>query len=314
MRLLQLQDDGDFSLVEYVGNSIPHYAILSHTWGPDDEEVTFRDLTDGTGRGKTGYRKLTFCGKQATCDGLQFFWVDTCCIDKSSSAELSEAINSMFHWYQRANWYYAFLDDVCADADLDSTLSQFKKCRWFTRGWTLQELIAPDNLKFYAQNWTPIGSKITHCSVISEVTGIPISVLLGRGLQTASIAKRISWAANRQTERTEDKAYCLIGILDVNMPMLYGEGEKAFIRLQERIIKCSLDHSLFAWPDRRSSESEGRGVLARSPADFSGSGHIVPYPSSGTAPYAMTNKGLQINLTLFSAEDAGTVQYALLRC
>jgi hypothetical protein len=112
MRLLRFEDDGEFSLVEYMGNHIPPYAILSHTWGADHEEVTFKDLADGTSRNKVGYRKLTFCGKQAGIDGLRFFWVDTCCIDKSSSAELSEAINSMFRWYHDASKCYVYLSDV----------------------------------------------------------------------------------------------------------------------------------------------------------------------------------------------------------
>src|ERR1700679_4052223 len=112
MRLLRLKDGGELSLVEFVGKNIPRYAILSHTWGVDYEEVTFKDLMDGAGKNKAGYRKIRFCEKQAADDGLQFFWVDTCCIDKSSSAELSEAINSMLHWYRDAAKCYVYLPDV----------------------------------------------------------------------------------------------------------------------------------------------------------------------------------------------------------
>jgi len=139
MRLLRLEDGGEFSLVEYAGSHIPRYAILSHTWGADHEEITFRDLTDGTGKNKAGYRKLIFCGKQAANDGLQFFWVDTCCIDKSSSAELTEAINSMFRWYQGATKCYVYLSDVSVGDDEFSRRWKpaFKKSKWFTRGWTL---------------------------------------------------------------------------------------------------------------------------------------------------------------------------------
>ena len=147
MRLLRLEDNGGFSLVEYVGDHMPQYSILSHTWGADHEEVTFKDLTEGTGKNKAGYRKLAFCGKQAAKDGLQYFWVDTCCIDKTSSAELSEAINSMFSWYQRATVCYAYLVDVDGSlSDSDDLYSQVKPSRWFTRGWTLQELLAPREL------------------------------------------------------------------------------------------------------------------------------------------------------------------------
>lgn len=133
MRLLQIQDSGKFSLVERVGNDIPPYAILSHTWGPSKDEVTYHDLLNGTGRNKMGYCKLEFCRKQAEQDRLQYFWVDTCCIDKTSSAELSEAINSMYSWYQAAEVCYAYLADVPSN-------NTFSCSRWFTRGWTLQEL------------------------------------------------------------------------------------------------------------------------------------------------------------------------------
>jgi hypothetical protein len=104
MRLLERGHDGDFSLTRNPsGDSIPEYAILSYTWGSDTEEVTFENLKDGTGKDKAGYAKIRFCAEQAGCDGLRYFWVDTCCIDKSSSAELSEAINSMFKWYQQSS-------------------------------------------------------------------------------------------------------------------------------------------------------------------------------------------------------------------
>lgn len=124
MRLLRVEDDGGFGLDEYFGEDIPQYAILSHTWGASDEEVTFRDLKEGTGKSKAGYRKLTFCAKQAAKDKLRYFWVDTCCIDKSSSAELSEAINSMFAWYHDSFVCYAYLWDVvdetsCGGEDAD---------------------------------------------------------------------------------------------------------------------------------------------------------------------------------------------------
>jgi hypothetical protein len=102
MRLLECNGHDTFSLTEFVGINIPRYAILSHIWGADGDEVTFKDLAEGTGSIKVGYNKIQFCGEQARNDGIRYFWVDTCCIDKSSSAELSEAINSMFHWYQNA--------------------------------------------------------------------------------------------------------------------------------------------------------------------------------------------------------------------
>jgi hypothetical protein len=158
MRLLQMKSN-DFSLIEYVGSNIPPYAILSHTWGADEEEVTFKDISDGTGKSKVGYHKIRFCGEQTARNGLQYFWVDTCCIDKSSSAELSEAINSMFRWYQNATRCYVYLPDVsvCNPQDGDSEWSprwkpEFRRSKWFTRGWTLQELIAPASVEFRKRN------------------------------------------------------------------------------------------------------------------------------------------------------------------
>jgi hypothetical protein len=141
MRLLRFEDNGEFSLVEHFGSSIPQYAILSHTWGADHEEVTFKDITEGTGKNKSGYRKLTFCGERATKDGLWWFWVDTCCIDKSSSSELSEAINSMFRWYHNAAKCYVYLSDVSVGSAGENNPStwqtwkpSFQHSRWFTRG------------------------------------------------------------------------------------------------------------------------------------------------------------------------------------
>ncbi|KAI9775928.1 MAG: hypothetical protein M1839_000717 [Geoglossum umbratile] len=242
MRLLRLENDGEFSLVEFIGKNIPCYAILSHTWGSDDEELTFNDLVNGTGKSKAGYRKIRFCGKQAANDGLQFFWVDTCCIDKSSSAELSEAINSMFHWYQDAARCYVYLSDVSVStSDGDDEFSRrwkpaFKKSRWFTRGWTLQELIAPTSVEFFSKEKQRLGDKQSLEQTLHEITGIAIEALRGSPLSHFSVDERMSWAANRQTKREEDKAYSLLGIFEIHMPLIYGEGrEKALIRLQKEI-------------------------------------------------------------------------------
>src|SRR5271170_5421160 len=155
MRLLERKSDGEFGLTEFWGDNIPRYAILSHTWGA--EEVTFKDLMDQTGKSKGGFNKIRFCGEQAANDGLKYFWVDTCCIDKSSSAELTEAINSMFRWYRNAVKCYVYLSDVSTlrhfendDLPRPTWKLAFRKSRWFTRGWTLQELIAPTSVEFYS--------------------------------------------------------------------------------------------------------------------------------------------------------------------
>jgi len=236
MRLLQLQDDGDFSLVEHMGGGVPPYAILSHTWGSDNDEVTCRDLIKGKGNDKTGYRKLTFCGKQAAKDGLEFFWVDTCCIDKSSSTELTEAINSMFRWYQNAVKCYVYLSDVSTkersrSSDLLWELA-FKSSRWFTRGWTLQELLAPSHVEFFSVEGILLGDKSSLKSQIHEITRIPIDALQGRSPLMYSIMERFKWAERRRTKIQEDKVYSLLGLFDIHMPLIYGEGfQNAFRRL-----------------------------------------------------------------------------------
>ena len=239
MRLLRLEDDGNFSLVEFVGNNIPRYAILSHTWGTDEEELTFKDLVGGTGKSKAGYRKIRFCGKQAANDGLQYSWVDTCCIDKASSAELSEAINSMFRWYQDAARCYVYLSDVSVSCSVGGERRwkpAFKKSRWFTRGWTLQELIAPRSVEFFSAECERLGDKQSLKQTLHEMTGIAVQALQGNPLSYFSIDERMLWAANRQTKREEDAAYSLLGIFDIHMPLIYGEGrQKALNRLQREI-------------------------------------------------------------------------------
>jgi hypothetical protein len=234
MRLLQI-NDGDFSLVEHVDGNIPRYAILSHTWGADHEEVTFKDVMKGTGKSKLGYRKLTFCAKQATQDGLHLFWVDTCCINKSSTAELSEAINSMYQWYLGATRCYVYLSDVTT-IGLSGTDLAFEKSRWFTRGWTLQELLAPKSVEFFSVEGDLLGDKGSLVQKITKITGISIEALQGRPLEEFSIEERMSWAHGRQTKRKEDAAYALLGIFDIHMPLIYGEGEaKALKRLRKEI-------------------------------------------------------------------------------
>jgi hypothetical protein len=244
MRLLEHNKDGEFSLTEDFGSKT-RFAILSHTWGA--EEVTFRDLIDGTGKSKAGYDKIRFCAQQAADDNLQYFWVDTCCIDKSSSAELQEAINSMFRWYQNAAKCYVYLSDVstrkrkASDRFSDCTWeSAFRSSRWFTRGWTLQELLAPgsDSVEFFSQEGHRLGDKRTLERQIYEITGIPITALQGTPLSQFNVDDRLLWAENRQTTRGEDKAYSLFGIFDIQMPLLYGEGrDKALRRLREEIDK-----------------------------------------------------------------------------
>ena len=188
----------------------------------------------------------------ARANGFQYIWIDTCCIDKSSSSELSEAINSMYSWYAGAVVCYAYLADVppASEEDPGVSFSLFRRSRWFTRGWTLQELIAPPYVEFVSRDWTVIGSKHTLLAIVEERTDIDEKALLHvTPLDKFSISQRFSWASGRETTRVEDEAYSLLGIFDINMPTLYGESYRAFRRLQEEIMRRIPDHSLFAWGD-----------------------------------------------------------------
>lgn len=227
---------------------IPRYAILSHTWGADKDEVTFDDLQNGVERNKIGYEKLMFCAEQAKKDGIDHFWIDTCCINKANPAEMSGAITSMFRWYQNAVKCYVFLADVSSskrDAEGWTDLiweKSFPSSRWFTRGWTLQELLAPRIVEFFSRERVLLGRRDTLVRQIHEITAIPVAALRGasavdgRSVRDFSVEDRFAWAKRRRTKRAEDTAYCLFGIFDVQLPILYGEGrEKAMRRLKREV-------------------------------------------------------------------------------
>ncbi|KAE9364997.1 HET-domain-containing protein [Stipitochalara longipes BDJ] len=239
MRLLKTNT---IELHEYFDAQIPPYAILSHRWG--EGEVTLQKLQSGEGPQMPGYEKIFKCCAQAASDGWDYVWIDTCCIDKTSSAELSEAINSMYRWYQKSQVCYAYLVDVPdATADHSRPDSLFQQSKWFTRGWTLQELLAPTFVEFYAQNWDEIGTKSSMRTLVQKITNISTLV----DIDKACVAEKLSWASTRVTTRIEDLAYCLMGLFDVNMPLLYGEGHNAFLRLQLEIWSRTNDDSIFAW-------------------------------------------------------------------
>ncbi|KAH8602443.1 heterokaryon incompatibility protein-domain-containing protein [Bisporella sp. PMI_857] len=244
---IRLLDIKTIKLIEFSGTNVPPYAILSHTWGC--EEVSFREMDEGrfdiTAREENS--KIRRCCEEAAKDGYGYAWIDSCCIDKRSSAELSEAINSMFKWYSNAAVCYAYLSDLGRYGDLDNA-------QWFSRGWTLQELIAPKQMRFFDQNWRFIGTRATLALQLENITGVSKEVLAdsrelsSNALAGTSISSKMSWASHRVTTREEDMAYCLMGLFNVNMPILYGEGLKAaFKRLQLEIIKVSPDQSIFAW-------------------------------------------------------------------
>ena len=245
MRLLKLDNCGELTLTRDFIDDAPSYAILSHTWGADEDEVTFNDLENGSGKSKVGYAKIQFCGKQARKDSIEHFWIDTCCINKDSHAELSEAITSMFRWYREAVKCYVYLSDVSVRKRKNNLKTQrtwesaFRISRWFTRGWTLQELLAPKSVEFFSREEELLGNKEMLEQQIHDITGIPTTALRGSPLSYFSVEERMRWAARRDTKRKEDKAYCLLGIFEVFLPLMYGEGENAFNRLKEEINKRS---------------------------------------------------------------------------
>lgn len=292
---MRLLNSTTLQLHEFFGATIPPYAILSHTW--EDDEVSFQDMHDEVGIQKAGYHKITNCCKTAAADGFEYAWVDTCCINKTSRSELSEAINSMYRWYQYAEVCYVFLSDVPSPANPRSLHSAFRKSRWFTRGWTLQELIAPSQLAFFGSDWNEVGTKLSLKDLVSEITGIPEDVLLGASLESFSVSQRMSWASKRQTTRSEDLAYCLMGLFGVNMPMLYGEGEGAFGRLQQEIMNISDDQTIFIWKSDSWWEHRG-GLLADSPAAFVDSGNIVQCSNRQPDSFSWTNGGIRLCLPL----------------
>jgi hypothetical protein len=227
-------------LTEDLIDNFPPYAILSHTWGADDTEVTFTDVIERRYSHKNGFRKLKFCSEKAKIDRLDYFWIDTCCINKSSSSELQEAITSMFHWYQNSARCYVYLSDVEAGcSDPIAWDRAFESSRWFTRGWTLQELLAPSSVEFFSVEGKRLGDKGTLVNTIHKITNIDRDALRGRELSSFSVAERGSWCIGRNTKRKEDKAYCLLGIFGVSMFLNYGEGEHhAMKRLQTEIQRC----------------------------------------------------------------------------
>lgn len=258
---MRLINSSTLELEEFGGDQVPRYAVLSHRWSSVNDEVSYKEYRKGLKKETSGYAKIRrFCA-QALEHGLSYVWIDTACIDKRSSAELSEAINSMFDLYRRASICYAYLSDVGLREDWAAS-------QWWQRGWTLQELIAPADVVFLDRDWRHIGTKRGMAAHIEAITTIPQSVLLSgeyRMYRHWTVAQKMSWAAGRRTTRVEDTAYCLLGIFHINMPLLYGEGTKAFQRLQLEILQKYSDESIFAW---KHSPRERHHGLAISPDEF----------------------------------------------
>jgi hypothetical protein len=316
---MRLMNVNDYSFFEIHGPHDYRYAILSHTWSQSGE-LSFGDMEDvGSAMKKSAWPKVERTCALARGQGIPFVWIDTCCIDKTSSAELAEAINSMFEWYKKATVCYTYLTDLPSSPNEDPNSESAKKqlradlrrCRWFTRGWTLQELIAPRLVEFYDGSWTKRGTKDSLRCEIALITNIDLSVLSdSEGLSAIPVARKMSWAATRQTTRMEDAAYCLLGIFDVNLPLIYGEGGKAFFRLQEAIAQSTNDLSLFAWSEdeRNSSPQPYYGALAPSPRQFAGCRrleHITDPLRHDSQSFTMTNRGVEFQTSLKIDYTAG---------
>jgi hypothetical protein len=323
---MRLINCSSLQLEEFFGRYIPDYVILSHTW--EKEEISFADFTRDQAAAKTklGFRKIDLTCHQALKDGWQYAWVDTCCIDKSSSAELSEAIKSMFSWYEFSKICYVYLSDV---RQAEGT-TEFSSSRWFKRGWTLQELLAPERVEFFDQDWEKLGTKKEHAKLISEIAGIDESILArskrmspystgGYDVDIGSfcVAKRMSWASRRETTRVEDTAYALLGIFNINMPLLYGEGKRAFIRLQEEVMRKHGDNSILAWglntdtrhpagsiPDAVTDRSwvPVENFLASSPRDFRHCRNLV-HASETSSGLTMTSVGLHLEMPIVQVKN-----------
>lgn len=333
-------EDGEVTLQEMqpqAADSRLLYAIVSRDW--DIEHISYDDLRKQTEyqiKSKKGYKKVRrFCA-EARKRGYCYAWVDTCCIDKTSSAELSEAINSMFRWYQKAGKCFAYLSDVRGVGEYDEILDEFVDSEWFRRGWTLQELLAPRNLEFFDRDWQSFGTKVTLIQETSRASEIEMGALLGsETIFDFSVAQRMSWGAGRITTRPEDRAYSLLGIFHVNMPLIYGEGEqKAFLRLQEEIIKRSVDLSIFAWSGSfahssgdtggSTCSSEGEiaegskcvtesGMLASSVDLFANSSSYKFVRGTDIDAFTLTNVGLSVQL-LMARWDADIYLAAISCC
>jgi hypothetical protein len=347
---MRLLDTETLQLVDFIGNELRRrrYAILSHTWG--DGEILFDDVQRGKsyllGCGKLGLSKMLSAARMARQNRYRYIWIDTCCIDKSSSAELSEAINSMWAWYQNSDVCYVYLSDF--KYDKPDKLSGGE--RWFSRGWTLQELIAPSVVEFYNGRWVKFGTRDSLKLRLSSITGIeelvfrwhpyekcpadpPIGLPgcefcrtgLAHMLDSISIATRMTWAAYRNTTREEDVAYSMLGIFGVNMPLLYGEGQEAFQRLQHEIVRRSTDQSIFAFAvARRCLMNSGRHMgmplhflFAGAPFWFHGTRmprltdkHFRP----GTPMVLLSNVGIQLDVYLAPIHGSRGFSVAVLSC
>jgi hypothetical protein len=356
MRLINMKT---YEIEEFFATQAPKYYALSHTWLAAGEEVSLRDWQTALQDAKAappsvptditfwigqrmrislekldkaqGFEKIQGCMRKASRN-VDFCWVDTVCIDKSSSAELSESINCMYRIYRDCEICIAYLVDTQKKPFPGVSQVHLVRSRWFTRGWTvglftlcrllrhvvslLPELIAPKVVIFYDCDWHRLGDKSSLRRGIATETGIDEDCLNSGDVGRKSVAQRMSWAAKRNTTREEDIAYCLLGIFDINMPLLYGEGTKAFTRLQEEIIRKYDDDSIFAWASPPGPFPGGtyRSLLARSPSEFMGSGKIIFPASRHSEPFSVTNKGLRVQFSGQTDPNYPVAYVVILEC
>jgi hypothetical protein len=321
-RVLELED----KIHSITRQSAFHTARHANDYHHEIQREKYRKLAEKKAaiRQKAGFSKILSCaglvrkqksrteGEQTLCS---YVWIDTCCIDKTNNAELSEAINSMFRWYRNSKLCLVYLADVPGGLELNEMEDKVRASNWFKRGWTLQELLAPEFVKFFDQSWEFLFNKYDQARLLAEITCIDENILDGfEKVSDACTAKKMSWAASRETTRKEDIAYCLLGIFDVNIPLLYGEGDKAFLRLQEEIIRQSGDLSIFAWGYHNPVVYQNHSIFAQSPADFVGCSGFT----KGNAPPAvisMTNVTLSVQLSYYRPRsDRLSFIYADLNC
>lgn len=306
---------GHFNLPSEVGVG---YAILSHVWRPSGEQPyaeVHRLAHEGTKVSDPRLStKVRECHRLARANGLRWFWVDAPCIDQTNSAELSEAISSMYEWYAQASICFVHPPDVPPDDIIRAPGSAFRRSIYFRRAWTLQELIAPRRVLFLSADWTVLGDKQELADLLEDITGINQDVLtFHRPLSEVSVAVRLSWASHRDASRLEDKVYCLMGLFDIHMTACYGEGaHKAFGRLQVKILERVCDHTLLAWAGSRDPRNPSIWPFAPSPEAFTREFRLVAvdmrrfvesirhlcsvsYPGQPVSPFAILYPGLVID-------------------
>ncbi|KAF9231605.1 heterokaryon incompatibility protein-domain-containing protein [Melanogaster broomeanus] len=272
--------------LEYFPSDPPPYVAISHRWGAEKDEVSFQDMlqlvTQPSAKNKPGFAKILGCVMQAKKHSLNYIWIDTCCIDKTNNTELQEAINSMWSWYQDCDRCFVYMNDL------------------------------PEESRSFAKDWERIGKKANRNIMkgITHITGIPEGVLSDGETTSFSVATRMTWASSRSTTKKEDKAYSLMGIFDITLPIIYGGRENVFVKFQKEIMNRHPDQSIFAWTVKSPPPTATAGLLTPSPAYFADVNeisdedfvkdfaHMIKPDSRPPTHYSHTNLGIRITLPM----------------